>query len=248
MLRAVSFDFWNTIFIDDSNDYLRRSKGLKFKRNERIDILYGIFNKYKPIARGKISKALKIADAYFEKIWKEKQKTPSVSDRLKIASNEISIKLSESDFNTAVLDIENQLLKAPPRIISGVKASIQQLSEKYKLVIISDTIYAPGRVLRKLLEDQNILSLFQVLIFSDEVGYSKPSPEIFQEAKVKLGLSYNEIVHIGDLEENDIIGAKNVGMYAGLFNKNKTKKIETVADFVFDTYCELSTIIDTIKK
>lgn len=49
---------------------------------------------------------------------------------------------------------------------------------------------------------------------SEEVGATKPNPRIFQAAVAKAGCSPGEAVHVGDLPEKDIRGAKAAGLMA----------------------------------
>jgi FMN phosphatase YigB (HAD superfamily) len=57
-------------------------------------------------------------------------------------------------------------------------------------------------------------------VTSFEVGYDKPRPEIFQLALDKAGVKANESVFIGDVYEQDIVGARGVGMKPILISRN----------------------------
>ncbi|GAI01605.1 unnamed protein product, partial [marine sediment metagenome] len=58
----------------------------------------------------------------------------------------------------------------------------------------------------------NVLKYFCCTIFSDEIGRNKPNPIVFRQALKKLEVKATEAVHVGDLPETDIAGAKAVGM------------------------------------
>ena len=68
------------------------------------------------------------------------------------------------------------------------------------------TIHTTGRGLRYLLQRQGLLRYFNYMLFSDEIGASKPEPEVFRRAALGLGAAPFQIVHIGDRESNDVIG------------------------------------------
>jgi HAD superfamily hydrolase (TIGR01549 family) len=53
-----------------------------------------------------------------------------------------------------------------------------------------------------------------------EVGFDKPRPEIFMLALEKAGVKPSEAFFIGDVYEQDIIGARGVGMPAALIARN----------------------------
>ncbi|WP_020061962.1 HAD family hydrolase [Bacillus sp. 123MFChir2] len=52
------------------------------------------------------------------------------------------------------------------------------------------------------------------ILVSEQEGMKKPQAEIFLRALERLGVKPEESIYIGDHPENDVIGARNVGMYA----------------------------------
>jgi putative hydrolase of the HAD superfamily len=83
--------------------------------------------------------------------------------------------------------------------------------------VISDAIFSPGRALRELLAGYGLLDYFSAFVFSDEAGWSKPAPQVFRRAAELMGCQLDEMVHIGDREQNDVVGPKSVGARAVLF-------------------------------
>ena len=123
-------------------------------------------------------------------------------------------------------------------------AALDELSLHYKLGIISDTIHTTGRGLRYLLQRQGLLRFFNYMLFSDEIGASKPEPEVFRQAAFGLGAAPHQIVHIGDRESNDIIGPLSIGMNAILFTGVKDRgSASTRANAVCRTYAALPGIV-----
>ncbi len=121
------------------------------------------------------------------------------------------------EMDEIVREIETMEIRIAPDFAEGVHNTLHLLAQEYKLGIISDTIHTQGRGLRHLLQQQGIAHYFSYLVFSDEIGMSKPSPQLFYQAAVGLGMPPAEIVHIGDREHNDIDGPLAVGMRAILF-------------------------------
>jgi putative hydrolase of the HAD superfamily len=64
--------------------------------------------------------------------------------------------------------------------------------------------------------------LLDFKVTSFEVGYDKPRPEIFQLALDKAGVQANEAIFVGDQYDQDILGARGVGMHALLIDRNRT--------------------------
>lgn len=55
-------------------------------------------------------------------------------------------------------------------------------------------------------------SYFNFVFSAESVGFKKPHPEIYHAVIEHTGLKAHEIVHIGDHHEDDILGAKKVGI------------------------------------
>ena len=60
-----------------------------------------------------------------------------------------------------------------------------------------------------------------VLVVSEEVGASKPGPEIFRVALERLECSADEAVMVGDSWAADIAGASRLGIRAVWFNRGR---------------------------
>jgi FMN phosphatase YigB (HAD superfamily) len=89
---------------------------------------------------------------------------------------------------------------------------------------------------------------FSGFAFSDEVGHAKPHPDMFEAARRQMGLGYNEMVHIGDRDHNDIKGAQTMGMRAVLFTAKRDVDAEhTSADAVCAAHADLPAIIDRLS-
>lgn len=75
--------------------------------------------------------------------------------------------------------------------------------------------------LRPLLEQLGLASYFDAIIVSCEIGFTKPSPVIFEVAARKLGLAPEFILHVGDSMESDVAGARSAGFQAVLVSRGK---------------------------
>ena len=84
-----------------------------------------------------------------------------------------------------------------------------------RLGIICDVGLTPSPVLRGWLDDHGVLELFDHWSFSDEVGWYKPAPQIFEHALAGLGgIAPGRAAHVGDLRRTDVGGAQAMGMMA----------------------------------
>jgi FMN phosphatase YigB (HAD superfamily) len=88
---------------------------------------------------------------------------------------------------------------------------------RYRLGVICNTGTTGGQTLREVLRRHGLLGYFDVTVFSNEFGVSKPHRRIFEHTLAELQAEPNEALHVGDLEELDIDGAHAAGMFAALY-------------------------------
>ncbi len=93
---------------------------------------------------------------------------------------------------------------------SGAKKLLKQAGQQFKMGLISNFTHAP--VIYKSLRHLGVNAFFTVIVVSEENGWRKPSPKIFQDALTKLQVQANEAIYIGDSPIEDIKGAKQAGL------------------------------------
>ena len=96
------------------------------------------------------------------------------------------------------------------KLRDGAKKLLQQTSAQTKVGLISNFTYAP--VIHKSIRELGIHTYLNVVVVSEEVGWRKPSPEIFQDTLRRLQVEAGEAAFIGDSPLEDIKGAKDVGL------------------------------------
>lgn len=82
----------------------------------------------------------------------------------------------------------------------------------YPLAVLSNTISPHLEFMRS----KRLFDLFDVTIFSNEVGYEKPAREIYEITLKKLNVQADQTFFVDDLPEN-IEGADDVGIHGILF-------------------------------
>ena len=209
MVQALTIDFWNTLFTS-SNGEARRA----FRNRAIREVL---------VAHGKSADDAQLVAAIrhvyemFERVWFGEHRTPATSECVRILWDFLGVQPETEEHADVVLAFEDSILVGIPDPIPGAADVIPRLASAYRLGIISDTAFSPGRVLRKVLEHHDLLRYFSSCIFSDETGVSKPHERAFRTAVESLGTEPGRTVHIGDIERTDIRGAHNFGMKSILF-------------------------------
>lgn len=248
-IRAVTFDLWDTIIVDESDEPKRAAQGLSSKYLTRRELVWKFLGEHEPIPRELVDVAYAAADAAFRKVWYNHSFTWSVNERLEVILEGLGRVLPEQELQELVRLHEEMEFEIQPDIAPGIAKAIKELHGKYKLGVISDTIFSSGRVLRKLLQANDLAQYFDVFIFSDEVGCSKPDPRTFMAAAKGLGVDVSEIVHIGDRDTKDIKGPQNLGargIYTTVVNDRGSRT--TSADAICNDYTNLVQIVDTLHN
>jgi putative hydrolase of the HAD superfamily len=169
-------------------------------------------------------------------------------ERLDYIFQELSTQLPEDLKQNIVTYFEEIALSDPPLLTEGTRETLEYLSSKYEMGIISDSGWAPGRILRKILLRNEVLNFFDATVFSDEVGYNKPHRMMFEKGLSILSAEPSEVIHIGDLLETDVAGAKAFGMKAVWLNKEGKKPSGGhKPDFTINTLSEIVTILGKIS-
>lgn len=101
------------------------------------------------------------------------------------------------------------------QVYEDVRESIPQLAGKYTLGLISNGSTKLHRL--------DIGAFFTYSVYAREVGYEKPSPEIFHVARKMSGCTNGEILYVGDGQHTDILGAKNARFKIVWINRLRTE-------------------------
>lgn len=90
----------------------------------------------------------------------------------------------------------------------------------YSLGLISNAPADTDRAVERL----GISKYLDSTVISGIVGYSKPNPEIFRIALDEVGVRPDEAVHVGDLYEADVVGARSAGIKGVLIDRDGSQK------------------------
>jgi HAD superfamily hydrolase (TIGR01549 family) len=232
MLRAVTLDFWNTLFVDP------RGREREHRRTEWLRAELDKAGAQRSDAA--IADALAAGFDYFEQVWRDERRTPPASETTEATLVALGARLPDESFARTVEYFERLILEVPPEPMPGAVGALPALAERYKLAVISDTGYSPGSVLAELLRRNGMLEPFTYLFFSDEHGMSKPDVRVFKLTLARLGVRAGEAAHVGDMQRTDVAGAQAAGMAAVHFVGASNRDAErSTADLIVRHFDEL---------
>jgi putative hydrolase of the HAD superfamily len=233
-IRAVTFDFWNTIAVEPRRGAMRDARhAAVLAACESL----GLEHTAERIGTS-VEEVIRVREA----AWEEGVHLSPAEGAERLAD---ALELDAP----ARAQVAEAFLGAGREVELGlapqIGAALERVAgEGLALGIVCDAGFTGGAILRAFLADQGLLPLFSGWGFSDEVGAYKPAPEIFAAALAMLEAEPAEAVHVGDLRRTDIAGARAHGMgsvrYRGLADDTRPGP---EADFVIDDHRELPAIL-----
>lgn len=110
--------------------------------------------------------------------------------------------------------------------IEGAYEMCQMLSKKYPLAVVTNGI---TKVQQRRFEKSRLKPFIQQFFISEEIGYSKPNPKIFEYAMQKMQISNpKKVLMIGDSLTSDMQGGYNTGIDTCFYNPKGKQRNLTV--------------------
>lgn len=248
-IGAITFDLWDTVLIDDSDEPKRAAAGLAPKARARRALVAEALQRHEPIERRLVDCAYDTADAAFRRVWYGQHVTWPVAERLDVILSGLGRALPAAERAALVERHERMELEFTPDPVAGAGDFIARQAQRRPLVIISDAIFSPGWALRALLRHHGLEQHFRGFVFSDELGTAKPQPALFHRAADLAGVPVEQLLHIGDRETKDVAGARAVGARAVLFTAVRDRSEgQSRADAVCHSYAQLSEIMAELER
>jgi len=208
-LRAITFDLWGTLIHDqDPPEKIAKRRAI---------ILGALAEAGHPFELEEYRAGIRAANRIAKDRIERERVDIGPEQRWNLVTHELGIRDGEVPFERiapAYVDVTVEFL---PPLLPDVAETLAALHGQVKIGLICNTGFTGGDPLRRVLDIHGIAPYFDVLTFSNEFGYLKPDPRIFQYTLERLGVNASESLHVGDLEDADVAGARAVGMYAARY-------------------------------
>lgn len=209
--RLLSLDLWHTLV------YLEPAAEERYMRQQvelAGEVLAG-----SPPAPGRLPSPVHALRRAFEQVYAEavaaSQQGRSVTPAAQIAeAGRRTGRVADSSAYVGRLRdlVDRTEFRRAPHALEVVRAL---RDEGWSTAVVSNTVGEPGVALRPLLERIGVAALVDTFVFSDELPWTKPAPQIFRRATEGLGVAPERSVHVGD-GWVDIEGARRAGLRAGI--------------------------------
>lgn len=157
------------------------------------------------------------------KLWDNASKNNPTISKEKIPTYRFKkffelININYSDYNRANL-LFQEGLSSSVALIDNAEEIIKYLyNKKYNIFIITNGL---ARLQKPRIMNSCIYEFINDIIVSEEIGKSKPDPEIFNVLMERNNITPNESIMVGDSLQKDILGAKNSHIQSIWYNPQK---------------------------
>lgn len=225
MIKVVLLDIDNTLL--DFSECAKFAMKRAFEKNNIIykDEYFNTFTKINYALWRRIEKGTLDKDGLYKIRWK------NIFAELNINSDG---ELFEMDFVSALFDSYHT--------VDGAHEILDYLKHKYILCAATN---GPHNEQYSRLTNANIISYFDHIFISEDIGYSKPHEKFFDYCISCLdNVQKDEIIMVGDSLTADIYGGINYGIKTCFFNyPYRTVKLKLNPDFTILSLSELKTIL-----
>lgn len=205
MIQAVTFDFWNTLYVEGPADQQRRRLRAEYAEGFLMGLGAGV-------AAKQMEYAFEILAHDQDHFRLVNHVAFSAEENGRRLARIVGVELAPSDAARLGELISSAGREEPPVPAAGAREILSALHGRVRLGLICDTGTTLGHDLYAVMEADGLARLFDHFTFSNQTGTTKPEARQFHHTLYRLGCRPEEAVHVGDLEPTDIAGAQAVGM------------------------------------
>ena len=190
-VRAVVFDLWDTIvdFVPDDGDALQR------RIAERLGVSYERFQ-----------------EVWYAEDAMRSRSVGSIADCFGAACAALGVDADVDELVGWRRDLTRRALV--PR--AGVLQTLAELRRRHvKIGLVSNCTEEVAHVW----SDTDLARSFDDTVFSATAGLAKPDPAIYRLAASRLGIAPSECLFVGDGANDELRGARDVGMTPVLIHR-----------------------------
>ncbi len=225
-IKAISFDGDGTLW--DFEKVMRHSLHHVLKELTQIDSsaaamldiekIIRIRNQVAESLKGKVTNLEEVRLKAFQKTLQEIGRP---NDALASYLNQIYLKHRFEDIE----------------LFDDVLPALKALRNEYTIGLVSNGNSYPERC--------GLDGIFKFVVFSQDYGFEKPDLRLFKVAMEKAKCSSQELLHVGDSLQNDIIGAANADIKSVWLNRKQIKNDSGVKiDYEISSLLELLDILE----
>ena len=234
MIKAVFFDFVGTLLSKEYEDITHQNiikEVLRDVKAEKVDPIK-VWEEYETLTSEKFKE-------FAGKPYKP----------IRLLEEEIMQEIAKKynfELSSKFWEIHLKMHQKYGKLYDEAVETLKALKAKgYHVGLITDS---DNDYLKAQLEALGILELFDSITTSEEAGFYKPHPRIFELALEKAKVKGGEAIYIGDNPLKDCVGSRQVDMTSVLLDKKGNKKeLWRECEFVISDLREVLVIIEELN-
>ncbi len=120
--------------------------------------------------------------------------------------------------------------------MEGAEQAFHSIRRQYPVGILTNGF---SETQKMKFEQFGFYDFAQQLVISEDVGYLKPHPRIFEHATERTGHAADDILYVGDSLNSDVKGGTSFGWNVAWYTTNGKVEENCEADFVFSNFKQL---------
>lgn len=122
------------------------------------------------------------------------------------------------------------------KLYPDVTPSLNALARRFRLGLLSNGNTDPERC--------GLENRFGFVLFAQDCGFEKPDRRIFEQALELAQCTSDQMVHVGDSLQSDVLGARNAGVASAWLNRRGTANdTEIIPDIEIASLAELDELL-----
>jgi HAD superfamily hydrolase (TIGR01509 family) len=205
-IDTVTFDLWNTLIAHDRY-YDDRIQQARYE-----GVIGALKEAGHDVSVDQMARAYADSARYLDERWAT-DRDMDTEEQVEVLLRCLGIDPEPGLVSSVADPYANAVLHVQPFVVGGAIEALEAVRDSgLRLALISNTGRTPGQAMRKVMRKFGLLDFFEVTTFSNESGYLKPHPMIFEQTLSRIGAKPDCTVHVGDHDVLDVKGAKGYGM------------------------------------
>ena len=118
-----------------------------------------------------------------------------------------------------ILDLEQRCWDRAVEVAAGAREAISAVRQAGLLAGLASNAPFPPEMMRRQLSVTGLDSQLDACLFSSEIGWRKPAPQVYRAILDRLGVAAGDALYVGDRTLEDYEGPRRAGMRAVLCSR-----------------------------
>jgi HAD superfamily hydrolase (TIGR01549 family) len=239
MIKAVAFDFGNTLYDTRNTHYHEVTENKKRLLSGYLSGRYGFLPE-------KMERFFKLLEEELKTRKSANKRQALVERNALFCISEALRRIDAEVYVDELIPIINEYFSHDIKDIKALEGAVDLIkklkADNFPIALVTNNPW--HRIITMVLERDDLSHHFDLIISSSEIGYRKPSPVIFRQLlDMWSAFRGEEILFAGDAYSYDITGAREAGFKTAWYNPGRIRAEGSIHDYEFHSLPELADLI-----